>query len=68
MENPVQLRAKGGKTQEFSADHAKRLLAYPGTIWEELKGEAAEAKAIAAPEAAEETSEAPAATGKRSRA
>ena len=36
----VTLRA-GNHTQEFAADHAARLLAYPGTQWAELKAEEA---------------------------
>jgi hypothetical protein len=57
----VLLREKGSKTSApFGADHAKRLLAYPNTQWEEVadpKPEAGAAKSKPAPAAAASSSD-----------
>lgn len=40
-EKTVALKSPDGKTTKFTPAHAKRLLAYPGTVWEELADEKA---------------------------
>lgn len=47
----VMLREKGGHAQAvaFGAEHAARLLKYPGSQWEKVTAEAASKTAEAAP-------------------
>ena len=56
-ETPVFLKDQNGTTHPFTPKHAARTLAYPGTQWSEVN--AAETKALAAAEVAEETSTKP---------
>ena len=44
MSATIKLTDQNGHTQPFSPEHAKALLAYPGTQWSEAKAPKAEAE------------------------